>query len=286
MRHWTQLELAWELHGAGVRVAVIAQRVGRHRATVYRWLKGMRSVGLREFIGEYKEAKKRPRRGKVDPYIERRILSIRREHHDCCGEKIVYWLNKEGIHLSRSTVYRVLNRHLRLRRKGRRNRLRGPVPRAKGPREVIQMGEDTVDFGGLYAYTAIDTYTREAQVVLLPGLSGQDARQALELVMSYFGSCEVLQTDGGKEFMGEFEQRVGCYAQRHRVSRPYRKNEQAFVESFHRSLRKECLGWWKYKPSEREELQNEVQEYLDYYHYERPHLGLGLQPPLLRTCRI
>jgi len=140
MRHWTQLELAWELHWAGVRVAVIAQRVGRHRATVYRWLKGMRSVGLREFIGEYKEAKKRPRRGKVEPYIERRILCIRREHHDCCGEKIVYWLNKEGIHLSRSTVYRVLNRHLRLRRKGRRNRLRGPVPRAKGPREVIQMG--------------------------------------------------------------------------------------------------------------------------------------------------
>jgi transposase InsO family protein len=284
MRSWTQLELAWELDRAGVKVAVIAQRVGKHRATVYRWLKGMRSVGLREFIGEYKEAKKRPRRRKVNPCIERRILSIRREHRDCCGEKIVYWLNKEGIHLSRSTVYRVLNRHLRLRPKGRRNRLRGPVPRAKAPREVIQM--DTVHFGGLYAYTAIDTYTREAQVVLLPGLTGKDGRQALELVMSYFGSCEVLQTDGGKEFRGEFEQTVDSYAQRHRVSRPYRKNEQAFVESFHRSLRKECLGWWKYKPSEREELQNEVQEYLDYYHYERPHLGLGLKPPLLRTCRI
>jgi len=284
MRTCTQLELAWELHRAGVKVAVIAQQVGKHRATVYRWLKGMRSVGLREFIGEYKEAKKRPRRRKVNAYVERRILSIRREHRDCCGEKIVYWLNKERIGLSRSTVYRVLNRHLRLRPKGRRNRVRGPVPRAKAPREVIQM--DTVDFGGLFAYTAIDTYTREAQVVLLPGLTGHDGRQALEVVMSYFGFCEVLQTDGGKEFMGEFEQRVGCYAQRHRVARPYRQNEQAFVESFHRTLRKECLGWWKYKVSEREELQNEVQEYLDYYHYERPHLGLGMQPPLPRTCRI
>ena len=284
MRTCTQLELAWELHRAGVKVAVIAQQVGKHRATVYRWLKGMRSVGLREFIGEYKEAKKRPRRRKVNAYVERRILSIRREHRDCCGEKIVYWFNKERIGLSRSTVYRVLNRHLRLRPKGRRNRLRGPVPRAKAPREVIQM--DTVDFGGLYAYTAIDTYTREAQVVLLPGLTGHDGRQALEVVMSYFGSCEVLQTDGGKEFMGEFEQRVDSYAQRHRVSRPYRKNEQAFVESFHRSLRKECLGWWKYKVSERKELQNEVQEYLDYYHCQRPHLGLGMQPPLPRTCRI
>jgi transposase InsO family protein len=104
--------------------------------------------------------------------------------------------------------------------------------------------------------------------------------------MSYFGSCEVLQTDGCKELMGEFGQRVSCYGQRHRVSRPYRKNEQAFVESFHRTLRKECLGWWTYKPSEGEELQNEAQQYLDFYHYEWPHLGLGLQPPLLPPFRI
>jgi transposase InsO family protein len=145
---------------------------------------------------------------------------------------------------------------------------------------------DTVDFGGLYAYSAIDTYTREVQVVLLPGLTGEDGRKALDLVMAYFGSCEVLQTDGGKEFKGEFEQRVGCYAQRHRVARPYRKNEQAFVESFHRTLRKECLGWWKYKLSEKDALQEEVQQYLDYYHYQRPHLGLGMQPPLPPPCRI
>lgn len=46
MRTWTQLELAWELDRAGVKVPVIAQRVGKHRATVYRWLKGMRQGGL------------------------------------------------------------------------------------------------------------------------------------------------------------------------------------------------------------------------------------------------
>jgi len=57
--------------------------------------------------------------------------------------------------------------------------------------------------------------------------------------MAYFGSCEVLQTDGGKAFWGEFEEMVSRYAQRHRVARPYRKNEQAFVESFHRTLRTE-----------------------------------------------
>lgn len=70
------------------------------------------------------------------------MLAIRHEHHECCGEKIVYWLAKEGIHLSRSTVYRILNKHLQLRAKRRRNTARGPLPQANGPREVIQM--DTI----------------------------------------------------------------------------------------------------------------------------------------------
>ena len=86
--------------------------------------------------------------------------------------------------------------------------------------------------------------------------------------------------------MGEVEQKVGCYAQRHRVARPYRKNEQAFAESFPNTLRKECLGWCTYKLSEREELQKEVQEYLGYYHYERPHLALDMQTSLAPVCRI
>ena len=58
--------------------------------------------------------------------------------------------------------------------------------------------------------------------------------------------------------------RLSGFAQRHRVARPYRKNEQAFVESFPRTLRKECLGWCSYKFSEREELQKEVQECVGY----------------------
>jgi len=256
----------------------IAQRVGKDRATVYRWLRGIRLGGLREFVEDYRGAKKGPRRRKVNPYIERRVLSLRREHRECCGEKVVYWLAKEGIHLSRSSVYRVLNKHLQLRARGHRNRLRGPVPRGEGPRQVIQM--DTVVLGELYAYTAVDTYTREAQVVLLPGLTGADGLRALEEVMAYFGCCEVLQTDGGREFGGVFEEKVRCYVRRHRVARPYEKNEQAFVESFHRSLRRECVGWWKYKRSEQEELEEEVRAYLDYYHHERPHLGLGMRTPL------
>lgn len=97
------------------------------RATVYRWLKGIRLAGVREFVrGQYRQAKKRPRRRRVDGYVAHRILSLRRESRLSrdCGEKIVWWLGKEWISLSRPDsvgIYRVLNRHLVLRPKGRRN---------------------------------------------------------------------------------------------------------------------------------------------------------------------
>ena len=51
MRTWTQLELAWELDRAGVKVPVIAQRLGKHRATFYLCLKGIKQGGCGSMFG-------------------------------------------------------------------------------------------------------------------------------------------------------------------------------------------------------------------------------------------
>ena len=91
-----------ELRQAGQKAEYIAERVGVDRATVYRWLRGIRQRGIKGFVRGYKQAKKGHRHRKTHSYIEQRVLAIRREHHECCGEKIVYWLAKEGIELSRS----------------------------------------------------------------------------------------------------------------------------------------------------------------------------------------
>ena len=267
----TPIRIAWELRQAGQPVTYIAARVGVHRSTVYRWLKGIRQWGIKGYLKQYRNAKKGRRRRKTHGAIAQRVLALRRQHHECCGEKIVYWLSKEGIEISRSTVYRILNQHLQLRAKNRRNKRRGPVPQATGPRQVIQM--DTVDFGHVYAFTAIDTYTREGQVVLRPGLTSRDGAAALERVMRYFGQCEVVQTDGGAEFEGEFATALPQYAGRQRIARPYRKNEQAYIERFNRTVRQECLGWSKYRSRQIPELQAHIEEWLHYYHFVRPSMA-------------
>jgi hypothetical protein len=89
-------------------------------------------------------------------------------------------------------------------------------------------------------------------VLLRPALEATDGKAFLEhcMLRRFDNFAEVIQTDGGSEFKGAFSETVSAYCHRHRVARPYKKNEQSYIESYNRSLRKECLGWPKYKVSE------------------------------------
>ncbi len=168
-----------------------------------------------------------------------------------------------------------------LRPRGRTNQSRGVVPTATAPRAVIQM--DTVALGEVFAFTGVDIYTKEADVVLRPGLTSEDGAAFLRTAMPrrFTGPVQIVQTDGGPEFKGAFAQLVSQYCARHRIARPYKKNEQAYIESFNRTLRKECLGWTTYRVAELPALSAEVRAFLDRYHYHRPHLGLTpMRPPL------
>ena len=271
-----RIRIAWELRQVGQGADYIASRVGVSRATVYRWLRGIRQRGIKGYMRHYRAAKKGRRVRKTHTYLEQRVLSLRRAYRGCCGQKIVYLLGKEGIDLSLSTVYRILNKHLKLR-KHHRTPKGQPVEKAQRPRQVIQM--DTVDLGELFAFTAIDTCTREGQVVIRPGLTAQDGKAALEQIMRTFGHCEVLQTDGGSEFEAECAQAIPSFADRHRIARPYKKNEQSFIECFNGTLRREEFGHVSFKESDLVLAQHRADAYLNYYHTQRPHLALGMLTP-------
>ena len=97
--------------------------------------------------------------------------------------------------------------------------------------------------------------------------------------MKHLGPVALIQTDGGSEFKKEFRQEVLKYARRHRYARPYKKNEQSYVERVNYTIRKECVGWMKYKTKDKGELQVKVRDWMRYYHYKRPHMGLGMKRP-------
>ena len=268
---------------SGVPISHIAKQLQINRDTAHGWIREIKRLGsLEEYTDYYLSAKKGQRaKRKIDPLLKRRVWEIREENKDCCGQKIQYFLEEDySTKVSVTTIYKVLKEKYQLRSKWKKNVKRGPVPKAKSSREVIQM--DTVDFGNIFAFCAVDIFSKEADVLLRPSLEATDGQVFLHTAMErrYDGRSNLIQTDGGSEFKAEFKKDVGRYCDRHRVAKPYKKNEQSYIESFNRSLRKECLGWNKYKQNQIPELAVEVNNWLVYYHYTRPHIGLGMKPPL------
>jgi len=135
------------------------------------WLKGIKSQGLEGYLTSYEKARKVPRRTRqVDAITKRRIWMLREREENCCGQKIAYFLDKEyETQISVPKIYEVLAEKYLLRSKWKKNKARGPAPTATAPRQVIEM--DSVDFGGLFAFTAVDIFSREADVLLCPALT-------------------------------------------------------------------------------------------------------------------
>jgi transposase len=282
MNKLTQIALVWELFRNHTPQVLIAESLGIHRETVGIWVKKIQDEpeGLSGFLELYTNAKKGPRKKrKIDGLLKAQIYRIREDNKDCCGEKIKEYIKRElGSQISVSTIYRALNEKYQLRSPWRKNQKRGPVPRADHPRQVIQM--DSIDFGSIYAFTGIDIFTKEVTVKLFTSLTSYDGAIFLHHAFkTKFSFTDLLQADGGPEFKDQFKKQVFQYTNRFRISRPYRKNEQSFIESFNKTLRKECLGWSNYPKSELPQLEKEVIEYLTYYHEKRVHLSLNLKTP-------
>lgn len=276
----TKITIAWELFEQGVPKAHIAKQLALNRETIHLWICRIQRESLLVFLESYTNSKKGERlKRKIDGLLKSRVYRLREENRDCCGQKIKEFLSDEyGIKLSTTTIYKILGEKYKLRSKWKKNQKRGPVPHAEKPREVIQM--DTVDFGQVFAFTGVDIFTKEVSVKLYESLTARDGLDFLTFSFNNrFNHTELLQTDGGSEFQAEFRSNVFKYADRFRVARPYKKNEQGYIESFNRSLRKECLGWGKYKQNDIPNLKKELSDYLVYYHTKRPHMSLNMKTP-------
>ena len=151
----------------------IAERLLKNRETIHIWIKGIEQYGLLSFLDRYEQAKKGERRTRqVDPIVKRLVWKIREREFHCCGQKIQYFLELEhGIHLSVPKIYEILAEKYVIRSKWKKNKERGPIPKATMPREVVQM--DSMDFGDIYVFTAIDIFTKEADILLAPELTAK-----------------------------------------------------------------------------------------------------------------
>ena len=174
MEKSTEIVLAWELWEQGMSKSAIARRLGRDRETIRIWLGGIEHYGLKNYVDKSHKACKVPRPFRqVDALVKRYVWAIREREEQCCGQKIAYFLEREhGVKLSVPKIYEVLAEKYVLRSRKSRYQQRGPIPQAQAPRQVVQF--DTVHFGFVFAFTAIDIFSREADVLLRSSVTADE----------------------------------------------------------------------------------------------------------------
>ena len=89
-------------------------------------------------------------------------------------------------------IYEVLAAKYVLRGRKPRYQQRGPIPQAQAPRQVVQL--DTVHFGFVFAFTAVDIFSREVDVMLRSSVTSDDGGVFLR-------SCMKRRFDGHVELM-------------------------------------------------------------------------------------
>lgn len=290
-------------------IAQVARRFGKNRSTIYRWIKKWRmqqNVLLenpgrpsrplgKAFRWQYVKwniptlsSAPKTHPNALNENIVAAILRIRQCKYEC-AEIIHYKLAKEGINVSLSSIKRVIKRNELWRRK-RRYRWNEKRPLPTAPGELIQT--DTVhyvnplDHSKMYIYTVIDLYTRMAYAKISPNLSEKGAAETIFEAQEYMQfSFKMVQSDNGAEFQKHFQGRLNNKGIKTRHSRVRHPNDDAHIERFNRTLRKECIG--QYNPNKNINFINsKLNRFIRYYNYDRIHLGIGLKTPyeVLQSC--
>jgi putative transposase len=128
--------------------------------------------------------------------------------------------------------------------------------------------------------TLVDNFTRESLAIeVADRFGGQRLVEVLMGVVQEKGLPKSIRVDNGPEFTSKI---LDQWAYLNGVEldfiRPGKPTDNALIEAFNGRLRQECLNesWFL----SLEDAREKVEEWRQYYNWERPHGSLGNVPPV------
>lgn len=245
---------------------------------VRKWWHRYRADGIDGLQSRSRRPKNSPGR-KVFPEQEQLILKLRAERK-LGGRRLQNELFRlYGLHLSTSTIHKVLHKH-------RVPRLRAGRPAYKRPRRYerpvpgdrIQM-DTTKIRSGVYQYTAIDDCTR-FQVAAL--FDRRTAKQTLAFLTQVIDQMpfpiQHVQTDRGTEFTAiDVQEAFMTHRIKWRPNRARSPHLNGKVERVQKTAKDEFYATIDIQQP-LDQLQEQLQGYQDYYNWVRKHGSLGTTP--------
>jgi putative transposase len=266
---------AARLYFKGWSARKIGRHLGYHHTAIMKWVRKARKVGDVPILTQSSIPKSFP--GKIREDLEEKIVAMRRRAGRCSAA-LHLELEREGIKIAKTTIHRVLNRNHVLRKRSPWKRFHPHVDRPEALKQGDLVQVDTIHRmidkkNRLYVFSLIDVYSRRTYAKSYERMSGKTSlsfiREAEKELDFHFS---MLQSDHGPEFGRWF---VSQIRKNHRYSRIGKPNDNAHIERFNRTLQEECLDKL---PNNVSEINRELKKYLQYYNYQRIHLGLRAIP--------
>lgn len=142
-----------------------------------------------------------------------------------------------------------------------------------------------IGWGWYYLSTVLDDYSRFIIAWrLCTSMSASDVSDTLDDALSFTGLDQVkvkhkprLLSDNGPCYIsGELSDYLKEHGMRHTRGRPYHPQTQGKIERWHRSMKNQILLENYYLPGE---LEEQLQQFVNYYNHERYHESLNNLTP-------
>lgn len=270
---------AVELVYQGWSVRKVARHFGYTHSAVVKWVAKAKIRGRGAIPTRSSRPKHSPR-----ALSRETVGAIIRERADRrrCAEHVYHALKKQGVAISLSSVKRTLDRTglLKKRSPWKRPHDFTPRPIATSPGAMLEL--DTIhiiapDGSRIYVYTIIDLFSRWAYAEVVERIgaaaSGAFVKRAQKRAAFRF---QLVQTDHGSEFSIWFTHALLCFGVKHRHSRVRKKDDQAHIERFNRTIQEECLDRTAHNIRD---FRAAIRKYVPYYNTERTHMGINYQTP-------
>lgn len=190
-------------------------------------------------------------------------------------------LKSEGEEISLASVKRILKKHnLTYPSPWKKWHTYPDRPRPQKPGILVEI--DTIHDGPpddrLYIYTLLDVCSRWAYAEAHPAISNDLSLKFVNnaATLAPF-SFQTIQSDHGSEFSKWLTKKLLESGLPHRHSRVRTPNDNAHLERFNRTIQDECISR---VPKSLKSYRIAIPEYLEYYNFDRPHMGLNMQTPM------
>lgn len=267
---------AAQLVSKGWSTRKVARHFGFSQSVVVKWFSKLKKIGFHPIPTKSSKPHHHPKQ--LSDEIVWKIF-LQRIKNKRCAEVVHQELLNQGIVVSLSSVKRTLDRHGLLKKRSKWKRYHPhvdrPYPQKAG--DLVQI--DTIHLmisekKRIYVFVLIDVYSRWVYAKCYEKMGSKICLNFVQEAQKKASfKFEMFQSDHGPEFGQLF---VDGIKKSHRFTRIGKPNDNAHIERFNRTLQEECLDKL---PVNVFKINCELKKYLQYYNYERLHMGLNLKTP-------